>query len=129
MQIRKNRTKDELTEDNKGKRRRKGTALGAYALVKGTKMFSPDLDLAVIEASNVKKKVNVKAADDESQMEVSAITGTDSTTDTEDADIQKGATQNGLPDFPPLDDDEQDETRKLKVRTIVVQRCPTSFIY
>lgn len=59
MQIRKNRTKEELTNETRKKRRKKGTALGAYAEVKGTKMFSPDLDLAVIQASSQKKKVNV----------------------------------------------------------------------
>lgn len=113
MQIRKNRTNDEITEDNKGKRRRKGTALGAYALVKGTKMFSPDLDLAVIQASDVKKKVNVKAAADACDMEMSPITGGEDTS-TVSEEIEKGATQKRLPDFPLLNDD--DENRKLKVR-------------
>ena len=108
-QIRKNRTKEELTEDNRGKRRRKGTALGAYALVNGAKKFSPDLDLAVIQAG-VEKKVNVKSADDESEMVMSAITN--GSTDTENIDIPKAASP------------KKDETEMLRVSTIVcnVQR-------
>ena len=128
MQIRKNRMKEELTEDNRKKRRKKGTALGAYAVVKGTKMFAPDIDMGVLEASDERKQINLSSKksskkpkkkvvqDDETTLtSISAVSATvlDCDSDSDDAEVETS----NLPDFPDfLELEEDEEKRKLKVR-------------
>jgi hypothetical protein len=124
MQIRKNRMKEELTEDNRKKRRKKGTALGAYAVVKGTKMFAPDIDMGVLDASDERKQINLSSKkpkkkvvqDDETTLtSISAVSATvlDCDSDSDDAEGETNKLP-GFPDFLVLEEDE--EKRKLKVR-------------
>ena len=123
MQIRKNRMKEELTEDNRKKRRKKGTALGAYAVVRGTRMFAPDIDMGVLDAADERKQINLSSKkpkkkvveDDETTVtSISAVSATVLECDS-DSDDAEGET-NKLPDFPLLE--EEKEKRKLKVRKI-----------
>src|SRR6056300_20481 len=129
--LKKNRTKEELTDENRKKRRKKGSALGAYAKIKGGKLFSPNIDLEVIEASSKMFDKNDNVDGEEGTKKMAAAKPPPSIDDDDDRTVTSVSTtpilsvlSNPMSDSSSSDDEldelpnfssEDDEVKKLKV--------------